>query len=95
MATVTTPKAAPNTSTPFASEITAGARSPLRKVAPASTAKTAVRARSPARPSGYNPPAVSTARTPSSCSAMYGIVASTPVSATTSISAGESYRART
>ena len=41
------------------------------------------------------PIALSTASIPTSCSAMYGIVATIPVSATSSASVGEPERART
>gem|GEM_PF-4666079 len=91
----TTPITAPKIAAPLAREITAGARSPCRNVATASTANTAISTRSPRHPSGYSPQALSTARIPTSCSAMYGIVARIPVSATIRPRAAEPYRAFT
>ncbi|MEU0220475.1 beta-ketoacyl synthase N-terminal-like domain-containing protein [Streptomyces sp. NPDC006265] len=86
---------ATKTATPLSAEMTVGARSPCRYVATASPANSATITRSPAAPRGYTPPAVSTARMPSSWSARYGMVARIPVSATTSARGGDPYRPRT
>src|SRR5947207_542399 len=94
-ATTSSTPSAPNTRTAFTTEMAAGARSPSRYVATASTANASVSARSATGPPGGTPRTVSNAWIPSSCNATYGIVASIPHTATAAASGGDENRART
>ena len=77
-------------STSLTMEMSAGARSPDRKVYSASTTNAAVSGHPPGTPITS-----STALSPMSCRAMYGMVAPIPTSATATASVREPNRART
>ena len=66
--------------------IDAGARSPLEYVNAASTPKAMMSGRSAAMPEPVTPSAPTTTWMPTSCSAMYGSVATMPVTVTASAS---------